>query len=187
MREDTYKKEYPQDLIEKYEEAVDELNMGKIDEGQKQMQEIIDRETSFAPAYNKLAVLYIRQKEKEKARQILHKALEIDPEFPPALTNMGSLEKEAGNTQKAKELYQKAIDLNSEYGPAYNNLGVVLREEGEVAESVKYLKKARKLGTFTYSSIDEERPIYKDPGCMIPIVIAVIFILLTIFWFWPVF
>jgi len=182
MREETYLNDYSEDLIEKYEKGTEFIDRGKDQEGEELLREVIEREENFAPAYNKLAVMYIRQDKKEKAREILEYLLEeIDPNFPPALTNLGSLEREKGNTHKAKELYQEAIELNSEYGPAYNNLGVILREEGEISKSVKYLKKARKLGTYAFKS-QEDTPIYKDPGCMVPIILAFIFVVLTIFW-----
>ena len=182
MREETYLNDYSEDLVEKYEKGTEFIDRGKDQEGEELLREVIEREENFAPAYNKLAVMYIRQDNKSEAREILEYVLgEVDPKFPPALTNMGSLEREAGNTYKAKELYQEAIDLNSEYGPAYNNLGVILREEGEISKSVKYLKKARKLGTYAFKA-KEDTPIYKDPGCMVPIILGFVFLLLTIFW-----
>ncbi|MFN2363798.1 MAG: tetratricopeptide repeat protein [Halarsenatibacteraceae bacterium] len=182
MREETYLDDYSEDLVEKYKQGTEFIDRGKDQEGEEVLREVIEREENFAPAYNKLAVMHIRQDNKEKAREILEYLLaEIDPKFPPALTNIGSLEREEGNTYKAKELYQEAIELNSEYGPAYNNLGVILREEGEISKSVKYLKKARKLGTYAFES-KKDTPIYKDPGCMVPIILALIFVVLTIFW-----
>ncbi len=180
MKEDKYLDNAPQKIEELYEEGKEKINIGEETEGEKILKRILDRDETFVPALNKLAVLKIHEDEIKKARQHIDRALEIDPEFPPALNNKGNLLKEKGNKQKAIELYEKAIDIDPDYGPAYNNLGVIKREAGEYKESIKYLKKARKKGTISLKKTD--KPIYKDPGCMFPIGLAVLLILLTLMW-----
>ncbi|MFN2341210.1 MAG: tetratricopeptide repeat protein, partial [Halanaerobium sp.] len=136
---------------------------------------------NFVPALNKLAVIYVYQKKYSKAQSLLNQILQQDPEFAPAITNLGSIAKEMDNLKRAKELYQKALAVDEEYGPAYNNLGVIYREEGNYSESIKYLKKARKMGNFSYQ-LNADKPFYKDPGCLFVLflTIALIFVLYLI-------
>ena len=183
MREEEYLEKAPRKIEDLYEEGTEKMDIGEEEEGEEKLQRILDRDDSFVPALNKLAVLRIRQDRKDEARDFLRSALRQDPDFPPALTNMGNIIKEEGNKEKAVEYYEKAIELNEEYGPAYNNLGVIKREEGELKESVKYLKKARKHGTFSFKSADN--PMYKDPGCLVPIAMVVVLIIILFFWVFP--
>lgn len=180
MKEDKYLDKAPKKIEKLYEEGKEKINIGQEEEGEEILKKILERDNTFVPALNKLAVLRIRQGEAEKAREHIERALQIDPEFPPALNNKGNLVKEKGEIQKAINFYEKAMDINPDYGPAYNNMGVIKREEGEYKESIKYLKKARKRGTLSLKPTD--KPIYKDPGCMIPIGMAVLVILILLTW-----
>lgn len=182
MREKDYLEKSSELLKNKYEEACQKMDQGEYEEAEDLFQEILRLNDSFAPACNKLAVLAIKQEEQDKAREELKSTLEMDPEYPPALTNLGSLKKSEGNFHQAKELYQQAISKNEEYGPAYNNMGVILREEGEIKESVKYLKKARKHGILAFSQ-KSDGPLYKEPGCMIPIILSGLVLLGLLYWF----
>ncbi len=182
MREKDYLEKSSELLKNKYEEACQHLDQGEFEEAEALLREILRLNESFAPARNKLALLAIRREEQDKAREELTRTLKVDPDYPPALTNLGSLEKAEGNFHRAKELYQQAIDKNEEYGPAYNNMGVILREEGKIKESVKYLKKARKHGTLTFSK-RSEGPLYKEPGCLIPIILSALVLLGLLYWF----
>ena len=87
--------------------------------------------------------------------------------------------RELGDLARAKEYYYKAIEIDGEYGPAYNNLGVVYREEGNFTESVKYLKKANKYHSY-YVNFDDERAFYKEPGCIVPLVIIFLLIVFLV-------
>ncbi len=180
MKEEKYLEQAPKKIENLYNEGTEKIDIGDEEEGEEILQSILERDNTFVPALNKLAVLKVRQDEVDKARQHIDRALEIDPEFPPALNNKGNLLKEEGNRQKAIDFYEKAIDINSDYGPAYNNMGVIKREEGEYKESIKYLKKARKRGTLSIKPTD--KPIYKDPGCMVPIVMAIFLVAFLLLW-----
>lgn len=180
MKENYYIKELSEELEEKYNDAVSELEIGKFDEAEKKLKELLEEKENFVPAYNKLGVIYFYREDLEKAEEWLKKAEEFDEEFAPVITNFGSLAKKRGDIEKAKELYEKAIEINSDYGAAHNNLGVVLREEGNFSSSVKHLKKARKLGSYSVKITDE--PFYKRKGCLVPLVMVIVFTLLIYLW-----
>jgi len=180
VREKYYIEELSEDLEKKYNDAVSELEIGKLDEAEEKLNELLEEKEEFVPAYNKLGVISFYRKDLEKAEEWLKKAEEFDEEFAPVITNFGSLAKKRGDKEKAKKLYKKAIEIDSDYGAAHNNLGVVLREEGDFSSSVKHLKKARKLGSYSVKITDE--PFYKRKGCLVPVALVIFFTLLIYLW-----
>ncbi|MFW5986271.1 MAG: tetratricopeptide repeat protein [Halanaerobiales bacterium] len=179
MKEEKYMEQADEEIRDKYKEGQRLSGKGNYDQALTLYKEILEEKSEFVPAYNKIAILYIHKNELETAREWLQRALNIDREFPPAITNLGSIFKKEGNTTAARRYYQSAIDIDPEYGPAYNNLGVIAREQGNYTESVKFLKKARKYNSYTIDT-STDRPIYKEPGCIVIIGIIVL-ILLSIF------
>ena len=180
MREKIYLEQASEEIAEKYEDGAEAVDIGKFEKAEKLLDEVLEKDPKFVPAYNKLGVIEFYRKDLNEAEKKLKKANEIDEEFPPTITNLGSLAKERGDLDKARELYEKAIKINPEYGPAHNNLGVVYREQGEFGKSVKQLKKARKLGSYAVKMKD--KPLYKSPGCLVPLGLVIVFGLLLYFW-----
>ena len=180
MREAEYIDNLPADKAKKYKKVL-KLFERRNKKAKGELHNIIEEHPDFAPAYNKLAVIAIREDRTEKAEELLYEAIEIDSEFAPAITNLGSLARGAGNNTRAKKLYEKAVEIDPEYGPAYNNLGVIYREDGDYENSIKYLKKARKHGSFVYGS-KNDRPFYKKPGCLTGLLVLVGFGLLFYLW-----
>lgn len=179
MLEKNYLKNIEKDIKKEYEEASDLLDVGKFEEARENFNSILDEIEGFIPALNKIAVIEIYNNNLEEAEQILSEILKEDPDYVPALTNLGSIEKKKGNLDKAEKLYEKAIEIEPEYGNAYNNLGVIYREKGKYTKSVRYLKKARKRGSYSFKFDDE--PLYKNKGCLFFVGVIVIVILYFIF------
>ncbi|MGM0602883.1 MAG: tetratricopeptide repeat protein [Bacillota bacterium] len=180
MRESDYIDSLPADKAKKYRNVL-KLFERRNREAKEELQNIVEELPDFAPAYNKLAVIAIREDKTEKAEELLYEAVEIDSEFAPAITNLGSLARKAGNKERAKKLYEKAVEIDPEYGPAYNNLGVIYREAGDYANSIKYLKKARKHGSFVHRA-KNDKPFYKEPGCLVGLLLLIGFGLLFYLW-----
>ncbi len=178
MKEKVYLEDLKEEIKERYLEGLKKMDKGRFEEAGDIFVGIIDEKPGFVPVFNKLAVIHIYRKELDKAREWLEKALDIDDEFAPAVTNLGSIKKEEGDRETAKKLYQKAIEINPDYGPAYNNLGVIYREEGNYRKSVKNLKKANKLNSYAIN-IKKEKPLYKEPGCLVGLVSLIIIVVLS--------
>lgn len=179
MLEENYLKNIEKELKKEYKEASDLLDVGKFEEARTKFNYILDENEGFIPALNKVAVIEIYNNNLESAEEILLDILEEDPKYVPALTNLGSIEKKQGNLDKAEQLYEKAIEIEPEYGNAYNNLGVIYREKGKYTKSVRYLKKARKRGSYSFKFDDE--PLYKNKGCLFFVGVIIIVILYFIF------
>ena len=180
MLEKIYLEKASEEVVEKYEEGTEAVDIGEFEKAEKILHGVLEKDPEFVPAYNKLGVIEFYRKNFEKAEEKLKKAHEIDDEFPPTITNLGSLAREKGNEEKAKNLYEKAVKINPDYGPAHNNLGVVYREENNYGKAVKHLKKARKLGSYAVKMKDT--PLYKSPGCLVPLGLVIVFGLLFYLW-----
>ncbi|SIR49095.1 tetratricopeptide repeat protein [Halanaerobium kushneri] len=180
MREEIYKNQLEEENKKLYQECVELMEKGRRKKAENLLDQFLEEKPGFVPALNKKAVIHIYKKDFNQAQSLLNRILQQDPDFAPALTNLGSIARELGNSKRAKELYQKAIKVDEDYGPAYNNLGVIYREEGNYSESIKYLKKARKRGSFSYH-LNADKPFYKDPGCLF--VIFLVITLITILYF----
>lgn len=179
MLEENYLKNLDENIKKEYKEASDLLDIGKFEESKKKFEEILDEVEDFIPILNKLAVIEIYNDNLDQANELIDKILEKDPEYVSAITNLGSIYKKKGEIEKAKKLYKKAIDLEPEYGNAYNNLGVIYREQGEYKKSVQYLKKARKRGSYSFKV--DDKPLYKNKGCVFFVVLVILIISLLIY------
>jgi tetratricopeptide (TPR) repeat protein len=180
IKEKTYLKNTSEKNKCKYEKAQKKLKEKNYKAATSLFKEIIKENPEFVPAYNKLGVISIFYENYHQAQKWLNKALHINKKFTPALMNLGNLMKHKENTDKAIKYYEQAININPEYGPAYNNLGVIYREKGNISKSIKYMKKARKYGSLSIKA-NQDRPIYKEPGCIGMILIIVLF-LVSIVW-----
>ena len=62
--------------------------------------------------YSNLGVLYSEMRQKEKAREMYERALDVDPAYIPALFNLAGLFEEAGERQRAMEFYERVLSIN---------------------------------------------------------------------------
>ena len=179
MREEEYINTLDDELQKQYKEASDLLDIGEFEEAKEKFNAILEQQEQFIPILNKFAVIEIYDNNLDKAKEILDEILKQDPEYVPAITNLGSIAKKKGNLDRAEQLYEKAIEIDPEYGNAYNNLGVIYREQGKYTKSVRYLKKARKRGSYSFKF--DDKPLYKNKGCLFFIFVIILAILYFVF------
>lgn len=180
MKEKDYLEDVSEDFKERYEKAVSDLEFGKFEDAKESLEKLVAEKKDFAPAYNKLGVIFLYKNNFSKAEEWLKNGQKYDENFAPIITNLGSLAKKRNNIEEAEKFYEKALEIDNEYGPAHNNLGVILREKGNFSDSVKHLKKAKKLGSYSVKISDE--PFYKRKGCLVPLGLAIVFTILVYLW-----
>ncbi|SDM05878.1 tetratricopeptide repeat protein [Halarsenatibacter silvermanii] len=180
MRKEEHIDKTSEEIAKDYRRAEEMIKRGKTSKAEQILDKILAEDEKFVPALNKLAVIQIRAGRTDEGENLLERALNQDPDYPPALSNLGNLAKEAGELDRAEKLYRQALEINPEYGPAYNNLGVIKREGGEYKDSIKFLKKAQKRGTFSLKT--DSRPFYRDPGCLLPMILAGLIGIVVIIW-----
>ncbi len=78
--------------------------------------------------------------DKEKARSLLQKGLEINPEGEPLLMFQANINAEMGAQANAEALYERLIGLNRKYFDAYPPLAKILVERKEPKKARELLK-----------------------------------------------
>lgn len=96
----------------------------------------------FVEALNLMGLVFIEDKQFDKAEECLRYALKLRANYAPSYCNLGLALKSQGKINHAIRCYQKAIKLNSNYTEAYNNLAVAYFESGSLDKAIEALQTA---------------------------------------------
>ncbi len=109
-------------------------------------QKAIAMDDSIFRAHGLLCVLYVCQREYDRAIAEGERAVALNPGWTPSLVAYGDCLNYAGRPEEAIPLFQKAIRLNP-FGPnyLYRSYGHALRNAGRFEEAVSAFKKAIQL------------------------------------------
>ena len=91
MNEEEFMDKVSDEVEEKYKEAVTAYSKGDFEKSRELLEEIIENNQDFAPAYNKIGVMAVYDEDLEEAEQWFSKALSIDDQYLPSLLNLGNL------------------------------------------------------------------------------------------------
>src|SRR5262249_23472113 len=84
-------------------------------------------------------------KDKDRARSALLRALELQPQLPDALYDLGVIEQGEKNWGLALAYYQRAVTQQPDYWAAWNNMGNTLFAMGQTERSLEYFEKTLSL------------------------------------------
>ena len=87
---------------------------------------VVQLNNSFAPAYNQLGLLSLREKKASEARSELNQALTLNPGYAEATNNLGVLNQQDGDTSAAEQDFREAISEDARFVQAMVNLGSLL-------------------------------------------------------------
>ena len=180
MREEEYLKIVSKEIAENYKKALLLMRSERNEDAEILLRNIIERATGFAPAHNKIGVMYAAKKDRGEAEAWFNMALQIDSEFAPSLTNLGSLAAEKGDQELAKQYYLRAIEIDGSYGPAHKNLAVIYKKEGNIHAFMRHLKRSRRASGLS-AEIIKKRVFYKEPGCIVPSALLIIILAVYLF------
>lgn len=110
---------------------------------EKALLTIIKLDHKNAPAYNRLGILYAKQKEHKDALQCFEIASSIDPK-PSSLHNLGLLYYETGKYEKASVAFEQALDKEP-VATRYIAFAKVLNKLGDKKGVIKALENAVNL------------------------------------------
>jgi len=102
----------------------------------------INQNPTCIDLYNDLGIALLQSNQKEKAIEILDKALSVDSNNENILINLGNLYQENNTFDKAVLCFQKAIKINDNNYIAYNNLGNVFSRMRDHRKAIKYYKQS---------------------------------------------
>jgi tetratricopeptide (TPR) repeat protein len=98
-------------------------------------------------ANEKLASLYLKRNQNQKAELIYHTLIETFPQDSVYYSNLGHTYFNRRKFKKAIPLYERALELDKGNPMRYINLGHVYVTKKDYAEAIEYYKKANRLNT----------------------------------------
>lgn len=118
---------------------------GKVEEGIRLLNEIIQTRKDFAMAYNQLSIMYKSQGRIKEALEIMEEGFKNNPKNFIIISNYGILLVEVGKFDEAIEFLQKGIDLRDYDPEIWNYLGVAFWRKGEFQKALEAYKKVLSL------------------------------------------
>lgn len=89
-----------------------------------------------------LGIAYLRQGDTLRAKENIHKALDVDPKSPEAHASLALVFQQEQEWTLAESHFNKAIALDSKNSAARNNFGAFLYAQGRAEEAVAQLQVA---------------------------------------------
>lgn len=97
-----------------------------------------------AAAYNRLGILYARQKEYKDAIDCFEVACSIEAS-PSALHNLGLIYLETENYEKSATAFEEALKLEDDVAPRHIALAKVLQQLGYDKKVIEHLERAKQI------------------------------------------
>lgn len=123
--------------------------VGKFNVARTAYERVIEIEPDSFDANFRLATVLQTQDEREKAKTLFEKALQLetsDPSrYPVIYSNLGEIYYRNGAIDKAVESLRKAIELDPGFVAAYLSLGAALTQQGRASEAIEHCAKALEL------------------------------------------
>jgi tetratricopeptide (TPR) repeat protein len=118
------------------------VQLGKIDEGIKSLEQAIKLDSNYGRAHVNLGVAYAEKGWTDKAIKEYERAIALDAELVEAHTNLGNAYHKKGWIDQAVTKYKHAIDLDPDNARVHYNLGDLYNEDGLIDQGIEELKKA---------------------------------------------
>ncbi len=106
---------------------------------------VILLDSTYAKAYNNLAVAYYYTGNLDSALIYLEKAVKLKKDYPEAINNLGYLYKVAGKYETAVQLFLRALTLKPKYVAALNNLAETYYLNNEIHNAQRTLNTVLEL------------------------------------------
>jgi len=130
-----------------YKSGLDLGEQGKFPEAIAAFTKAIQKNLTFAKAYNNRGVVYTKLGDFTHAVFDFVEAIEIDPTYEEAYCNLGLVYAKQGKYPRAVFDFTKAIEVNPHYAKAYVNRAVAYFEEKDYAKAWADVHRAQKLGS----------------------------------------
>jgi Flp pilus assembly protein TadD len=132
----------PVNLRVEYKKGLALLLGKKNDEAIDQFKSLLQKDQSFALAYEGIGRALLQKKEYGDAESNFLKALKLNPTLWKSHNFLGNIYDFNKNFEKAIWAYQAALAIKPDNGLLYNNLGVSYNLSGEFKKAVAAFKKA---------------------------------------------
>jgi Flp pilus assembly protein TadD len=95
---------------EKYDQAIELQQAGKLDEAVRLLEELVAEEADFALAHAALSVFYDKLGRHDEAVERARKVCELEPDDPFSFMAMSLICQKAGRTAEAEEAMAQAME-----------------------------------------------------------------------------
>ncbi|KAK8763592.1 hypothetical protein V5799_033799 [Amblyomma americanum] len=124
-------------------------NLGTVltsaEEAERHFRLALSINSNHPGAHFNLANIYSKQGQKELARTLLERAVELEPEFSEAYSSLAALAAELGHVGEAERLHRLALRTDDANADARNNYGTFLQTQGRMEEAMVQYKRALEL------------------------------------------
>ena len=125
-------------------------DIGQLEESIETYEVAINKETDNevkADLYFNLGILYTKVDNLEEAEYNFMNALDENPDDIEAVMGMAQVFENAEKWRKAEKFYRELIIVDPDNPDHYRGMSRVLLQQGEPDESLRYLEKAKRLGS----------------------------------------
>jgi len=123
-----------------YTEAQIQKKKGNLDKAVEYLKKTMEYDAGSSYLLKELVILYLRQKDNEKALGVVENMLEQDPDNVEALIIYGRIKQDLKQFDDAKKAYEKILAIDPRQNNIYLLLGGLYVEEGNLARASQIYK-----------------------------------------------
>ena len=107
------------------------IDLGRPDEGRQVLDNLVQEQPSYSPAFNHLGYAYLRMEENEKAIGAFHTFLTANSTNPSAYDSAAEGFQAIGEYDKAIASLAKAVLLDPKFAYGWMHMGDILTQSGD--------------------------------------------------------
>jgi len=135
--------------------ATAKINQGELGQAAELLQQIVDADSDFLPAFYSLGFVFLKEANYESAIRTLEKVVALDRVNAGAYFYLGNAYKNTGKLSQALEATQRAIVIYDENATYFNQLGEIYLELGHEADAEDAFEQAVTLdGKFALGQLN---------------------------------
>jgi tetratricopeptide (TPR) repeat protein len=132
----------PRAGIARFNLAVSLQGLGRRDEAERLLRELVGQEPAQAEAWHALGHLAEARGARDEAQRCFERALGAWPAYADAHNSLANLLARMGAADRAEQHYRQALEAVPDHLAALNNLAVLLARRGAVDEAIQLLERA---------------------------------------------
>ncbi len=129
---------------------------GRLEEAIEMLEEVT-QEYVTSLTYQSLGLLYILNRDREKALAYCLEAYEYNPDDNVIMDNLAEAYALCGETDKALKTYEELLARNPHFPDAYYGYGILLMQEGRREEGLDYIGQSLSKKFSFLSALPKER------------------------------
>jgi tetratricopeptide (TPR) repeat protein len=121
----------PRGIQERFIAAVQAEESGEKNRAITLYNEIIEKESGYAPAYINLGTIYFHLRQYGRAEELYRRATQVDPGYVLAFFDLGNVLDELERPDESIAAYRQAVALAPRYADAHYNLALAYERKSE--------------------------------------------------------